>query len=210
MPTTVSLLGFATAALILLLIPGPAVFYIIARSVGQGRRAGLISVIGLSTGVLVHIAAAAAGISAVLLASATAFDVVKSLGSGYLIYLGLRTLLTHRPPQVNETPTFRSSSRLFLDGVVVSILNPKLALFFLAFLPQFVDPRRGPVPEQIVLLGLLYIGLALITDSAYAMLAGTLRRYFHGPLTRSPWPRYVSGTVYLGLGVGTALSGRRP
>jgi threonine/homoserine/homoserine lactone efflux protein len=206
---SLALLGFIAAALVLLLIPGPAVFYVVARSINQGYRAGLISALDLSAGGFVHIAAAAAGLSAILLASATAFGVIKAFGTAYLIYLGLRTLLVRHPTAGDEVCAPRSPPRLFLDGMVVSVLNPKLGLFFLAFLPQFVDPSRGRVPEQVLLLGGIYIGLALITDSTYALLAGSLRQWLESRGLRGPLPRYLAGTVYLGLGVGTALTGRR-
>lgn len=209
MPSSTSLLGFVAAALVILLIPGPGVLYVVARSVSQGYRAGLISVLGLSAGVLVHVAAAVAGISAILLTSATAFGVVKALGAGYLIYLGIRTVFARGGPMVSmEVPAPRSLRLLFMDGVLVSVFNPKIAAFFLAFLPQFVDPGRGPTPQQVLLLGLIYIGLALITDSAYALLAGSLRRWIGGRVVQGPLPRYASGSIYLGLGLSTALTRR--
>lgn len=209
MPSSISLLEFVAAALVILLIPGPGVLYVVARSIDQGRRAGLVSVLGLSAGVFVHIAAAVAGISAILLASATAFGIVKTLGAGYLIYLGLRALFARRKAAGVEAVVPRAMQRLFMDGVFVSILNPKIAVFFLAFLPQFVEPSRGPVPQQILLLGLIYVALALITDSGYALLADRVRRWLGGRIGQGPLPRYVSGSVYLGLGVSTALTGQR-
>lgn len=209
MPSSTSLAGFVAAALVLLLIPGPGVLYIVARSLSQGHHAGLISVLGLSVGALVHVAAATAGLSAVLLTSATAFGIVKTLGAGYLIYLGVRTLFARRPTADLEAPTPRALYRVFTDGVVVSVLNPKIAVFFLAFLPQFVEPSRGPVPPQVLLLGILYVGLALVTDGAYALLAGSLRHWLGGRVMQGPLPRYASGVLYLGLGVSTALAGRR-
>jgi threonine/homoserine/homoserine lactone efflux protein len=205
----ISLLGFIAAALVLLLTPGPGVMYIVARSIGQGSRGGLVSVLGLSAGALVHVAAAAAGISTILLASATAFGLVKAAGAAYLIYLGIRTLLARGAVASTEVCSPRSWRRLFADGVLVSVLNPKIALFFLAFLPQFVDPARGPVARQVLLLGLLYVALALVTDSGYALLAGSLRHRLRDRALQGPLPRYISGSVYLGLGVGTALTGRR-
>jgi threonine/homoserine/homoserine lactone efflux protein len=209
MPGGASLLGFVAAALVLLLIPGPGVLYIVARSLGQGRRAGLVSVLGLSAGALVHVAAATAGLSAILLASAMAFGLVKMLGAGYLIYLGVGTLLGRRSTASVEASPARSIGRLFTDGVLVSILNPKIAIFFLAFLPQFVEPGRGPVPQQVLFLGLLYVGMALITDGGYALLAGSLRQWLGARMMQGPLPRYASGALYLGLGVSTALTGRR-
>jgi threonine/homoserine/homoserine lactone efflux protein len=205
MPDSATLLAFAAAALIVLLIPGPGVLYVLARSLGQGQRAGLVSVLGLSAGAFVHVLAATVGLSAILLASATAFGVVKMLGAAYLIYLGVRALLARDPSHALETVPARSLRRLFTDGVVVSVLNPKIAVFFLAFLPHFADPSRGSVPQQIFLLGTLYVLLALCTDGAYALLASRLRGWFRGRLARGPLPRYASGAVYVGLGVSTAL-----
>ena len=205
------MIAFVAAALVVLLMPGPAVLYIVARSIGQGRRAGLVSVFGLSTGALVHVAAATAGLSAVLMTSATAFSVVKYLGAAYLTYLGIRVLLARDADPVDgpaaEAP--RSHRRIFAEGVLVSLLNPKIAVFFLAFLPQFVSPAHGNATQQIMTLGLVYVGLALITDSAYALLAGSVRHLISGRVMRGPLPRYATGAVYIGLGVTTALSGRR-
>jgi threonine/homoserine/homoserine lactone efflux protein len=208
-PASASLLGFVAAALVLLVIPGPGVLYVVARSLGQGRRAGLVSVVGLSTGALVHVVAAAAGLSAILLTSAIAFGFVKMLGAGYLIYLGIRTLFAGRPSANVEATAPRSLHRIFTDGVLVSVFNPKLAVFFLAFLPQFVDPSLGAVPRQVLLLGFLYVLLALITDSAYALLASSVRHWVGGRVMQGPTLRYASGAVYVGLGVGMALTGRR-
>lgn len=209
MPSGEALAGFIAAALVVLVIPGPAVLYILARSLGQGRRAGLVSVLGLSAGALVHVAAATAGLSAILLTSATAFTAVKLTGAAYLVYLGVRTLIT-RPSAAGVTaPPPRAMHRIFTDGVLVSILNPKIAVFFLAFLPQFVDARRGEVPQQILFLGLLYVGLALVTDATYAVIAGSLRHWLGGRVLQSPIPRYASGLLYIGLGMGTAFTGRR-
>jgi threonine/homoserine/homoserine lactone efflux protein len=209
MPSDASLSGFIVAALIVLLIPGPGVLYIVTRSLSQGRRAGFVSVLGLSAGALVHVVAATAGLSAILLASAAAFGAVKALGAAYLIYLGLRTILSSGAGAQEESTDRRSASRLFRDGVIVSVLNPKIAVFFLAFLPQFVDESRGSVAQQILALGLLYVTLALITDGAYAFLAGSVRHWIDARFMRGPLPRYASGAVYIGLGVSTAVSGRR-
>ena len=209
MPSGALLLGFVAAALVVLLMPGPGVLYVVARSVAQGHRAGLASVLGLSAGALVHVAAATVGLSTILLTSGTAFGIVKALGAGYLIYLGITTLFAGRPAASMEPPTPLSLYRLFSDGVVVSVFNPKIAVFFLAFLPQFVAPELGPVPRQVFLLGLIYVGLAVVTDSAYALLAGSLRHWLGGRIMRGPLPRYVSGGLYLGLGINAALTGRR-
>ncbi len=209
------LLGFVAAALIVLVLPGPGVFYVMARTLGQGTRAGLISALGLSVGVLAHGAAAVAGLSAILLTSATTFETVRLLGAGYLIYLGLKALFSARRTAAGQITAASPlpAGRIFRDGVVVSVLNPKIAVFFLAFLPQFVDPALGAVPLQILLLGLLYAALAMMTDGGYALLAGGLRRCLsdrgrYGFLLQGAWVQYFSGAVLLGLGVYTLLTGR--
>lgn len=209
MPGEAALAGFIAAALVVLLIPGPAVLYIVARSVSQGRRAGLVSVLGLSTGALVHVVAAAAGLSALLMTSATAFGAVKMLGAAYLIYLGVRAILARRTPSGVAVARQDSLPRIFGDGIVVSVLNPKIAIFFLAFLPQFVDPARGAVAQQTLVLGLIYVGLALITDGAYALLAGGARQVLGARAISGPLPRYASGALYIGLGLSAAFSGRQ-
>jgi len=209
MPGTASLLSFAVAALVVLLIPGPGVLYVVARSVSQGPRAGLVSTLGLSTGALVHVVGATVGLSAILLTSATAFGVVKALGAGYLIYLGLRALVTRESRVDTSIAVPRTFRRLFTDGVIVSVFNPKIAVFFLAFLPQFAEPSRGPVARQVLFLGLLYVVLALCTDSGYAFVAGRLRNLFVSKLSKSAMPRVLSGVVYMGLGVTTALVDRK-
>ncbi len=210
MPDGTLLLGFIAASLVVLLTPGPGVLYVVARSISQGHRAGLVSVLGLSAGALLQVAAATLGLSAILLTSASAFTVVKLLGAGYLVYLGIRTLLaSQHAAGIASTPPL-PCSRLFWDGVFVSVLNPKIALFFLAFLPQFVDASGGSVPQQILLLGCLYVALALITDGAYALLAGSLRQWLGSRVMQGPLPRYLSGGVYLGLGVKAALAERQP
>lgn len=195
------LLVFIAASISLLLMPGPAVLYVVTRSIHQGRRAGIVSVLGLHMGTLFHVSAAALGLSAILVASATAFGVVKMLGAGYLIILGIR-MLTSRE-EVADIGTVRQTGlrRVFSQGVVVNILNPKLALFFFAFLPQFVDPSLGMPGMQMLLFGLLFVGLGLITDSAYALLAGTVGGWLRHRRTFTRLPRCVAGTTYIGLGV---------
>ena len=141
MPAPHALLTFALASMALLLVPGPSVIYIVTRSISQGRGAGIVSMLGIETGGLVHVTAAALGLSALLASSATAFDVVRFAGAGYLVYLGIRRL--REPTSLTAVLTPASPRRLFTQGIVVNVLNPKTALFFLAFLPQFIDPSRG-------------------------------------------------------------------
>ena len=203
------LLGFVLASLVVLILPGPGVLYVVTRSATQGYRAGLTSVLGLATGALVHVAATVAGLSAVLLASATLFGLVKALGAAYLIYLGISTLLGAKSASRVEAPAQASLQRIFTDGVLVSVLNPKIAVFFLAYLPQFVDPAASSATLQILSLGLIYVVLSVITDGGYALLAGGMREWLGKRVLRSVWPRYISGTIYLGLGVNTAITGRK-
>ena len=174
MPELSTLVLFVAAALVLLVTPGPAVLYVVARSIEQGPRAGFVSSLGLSVGGFVHVLAATLGLSAILVSSATAFGIVKMIGAGYLVYLGLRTLLNrdNAAPSVSDSP--RGMWRIFRDGVIVNLFNPKAALFFFAFLPQFVDPARGNVALQFLGLGLLFEALGLMSDSTYALLAGTV------------------------------------
>jgi threonine/homoserine/homoserine lactone efflux protein len=206
---TSQLLFFMGAALALLLIPGPAVLYITARSASQGRVAGLVSVLAIETANFVQAVAAALGLSAILLSSALAFDVVKYLGAAYLIYLGIRKLMASDNGVEDEEVKKESLTRIFWQGFAVNILNPKTALFFFAFLPQFVDPAKGNVTGQNLLLGVIFVGLAIITDSLYALLASSLAGKLNGNKRFQNGQRYFAGLVYIGLGITTALTGSR-
>jgi threonine/homoserine/homoserine lactone efflux protein len=200
-PDSTSVWLFSLAALALLAIPGPAVLYIVVQSAEQGRRVGLASVAGVHLGTLVHVTAAAVGLSAIIVASAVAFSVVKYAGAAYLIYLGIRKLLS-REDNVAVEGGRESLRRAFARGAVVNVLNPKTAIFFLAFLPQFVDPERGAVWSQALVLGLVFVALGFVSDSLYALAAGSaaglLRR-------RRSVMRCGSGLVYVGLGATAAL-----
>jgi threonine/homoserine/homoserine lactone efflux protein len=197
------------AALALLLIPGPAVLYITARSASQGRMAGLVSVFAIETANFLQAVAAALGLSAILLSSALAFDVVKYLGAAYLIYLGIRKLMASEGEAEEETVKQESLSRIYWQGFAVNILNPKTALVFFAFLPQFVDPTKGNVMGQNLLLGAIFVGMAIITDSLFALLASSLASRLNGNLRFQKGGRYFAGLVYVGLGITTALTGSR-
>lgn len=198
---------FVGAALALLLVPGPAVLYIVARSIQQGRRAGLVSVLGIHLGTLVHVAAATVGLSALVVSSAAAFTVVKLAGAAYLIGLGLWTLLSRKAEAEVALGGERRLRRVFAQGVVVNVLNPKTALFFLAFLPQFVDTSRGHAALQILILGWTFAVLGMITDSIWAIAAGSAGDVLRRSRRFSLAQRYVSGSVFVGLGVVTALAG---
>ncbi len=220
MPTVTTLGVFTAAALVLLVAPGPAVLYVISRSVDEGRLAGVASVLGVGAGSMVHVLAAVTGLSAVLASSSTAFTIVKYLGAAYLVWLGVRVLRSPDravPPELNQRFVRRAESdrsaplgHAFRQGAIVQVLNPKVALFFLAFLPQFVDPAVGPAAAQIALLGAVFVVLALLTDGMYALLAGTLGDWLRRSSSARRGLRRVSGAVYIGLGATAAVSGSRP
>lgn len=200
---------FLGASLALLLVPGPAVLYITARSANQGRLAGLVSVLAIETANFLQAVAATLGLSAILLSSALAFDAVKYLGAAYLIYLGIRKLLVSEEGTTNREAQTESLRRIYWQGLAINLLNPKTALFFFAFLPQFVDPARGNVTSQTLFLGALFVGMALITDSLYALLASSLADRLRGNRHYRKGQRYFAGLVYVGLGITTALTGSK-
>ena len=209
MPEISTLLVFSAAALVMLVMPGPAVLYIVARSIDQGRLAGIVSVLGIGLGTMVHVLAAALGISALLVSSATAFAAVKFLGAGYLIYLGVRKLMEHDQRSVTVQSQPQPLSRAFSQGVVVNILNPKLAIFFFAFLPQFVDPARGSVALQTFLLGALFVVMGIFSDGGYALLAGSVGGWLKQNQGFVRGQRYFAGGTYIALGVAATVSGSR-
>jgi threonine/homoserine/homoserine lactone efflux protein len=208
-PDTATLAVFAVAAVTLLVIPGPAVLYIVSRSVDQGRAAGLASVCGIHVGTLLHVAAAALGLSALLVSSALAFDTVRYVGAAYLVWLGVQRLLARDEPAGPASAGGDRLGRIFAQGVVVNVLNPKTALFFFAFLPQFVDASAGRVPLQVAVLGATFVGLGLVTDGLYALLASTGAGFLRRRRGVARASRLVSGGVLVGLGVTTALAGSR-
>jgi threonine/homoserine/homoserine lactone efflux protein len=201
-PTTFAL--FLTTSAVLVLIPGPNHLYITARGLSQGRAAGLVSALGVEIGTLMHIAAAAAGLSYVIAQSATLYTVIKWAGVAYLVYLGIRAFTGKQ--EEGAAPPPQPLGKVFLEGVLVNVLNPKVALFFLAFLPQFVDPAAGSPALQVAQFGLTLLLLGLLSDIVYACTAGALGTRLN---QHAKTLRYVSGVVYLGLGVATAFTGRK-
>lgn len=207
------ILPFVLVTIPVLLMPGPDLLLVLRNSAIGGRHGGAATAAGTVTGLLVHATGAALGLSALLAASAEAFTVVKLIGAGYLLYMGVQSLraAAARAHDVGAGPTGTAAEQLgrqaFRQGLLTNVLNPKIAAFFLAFLPQFVDPARGPAWTQILVLGAVLALLGLISDSLYALAAaragGWLRRHPR-VLGRE---RYLSGTVYVGLGVGAALTG---
>jgi threonine/homoserine/homoserine lactone efflux protein len=205
-PTTYGL--FVLAALTLLVVPGPAVLYIVSRSVDQGRSAGLASVLGVTTGTLIQIGFAVVGLSSLVLASAVAFDVVKYAGAAYLIVLGVRRLLSREHNGLAERHAPRTWRRLYAQGVVVNTLNPKTALFVFALLPQFVDVDAGRVPLQVLVLGLTLCALGLLSDGLYALVAGAVADRLRGSPAIARVERWLGGTVLMGLGIAAAAFSR--
>lgn len=202
-----TLLLFVGASLALLLTPGPAVFYIVTRSVERGRLAGLVSSLGIQVGTMIHIVAATLGLSAVLMSSTMAFSVLKYAGAAYLIYLGIRSFLNGAGGVAVVALGPRNLSRDFLEGIVVNVLNPKSGVFFMAFFPQFVSVERGAAWKQMLLLGLIFVGLAAITETMWALTAGTVGQWLWARAGVQRGVRYFSGGVYIALGLATAFAG---
>jgi threonine/homoserine/homoserine lactone efflux protein len=209
MPDLQTLMVFCLAALALVVVPGPAVLYIITRSIDQGRKAGIVSVLGIASGALVHVVAATLGLSALLMSSALAFSAVKYLGAAYLIYLGIRKLRERDRPGELSAVQIQPLGRVFADGILVSVFNPKAALFFFAFLPQFIDVSRGDAAPQMLLFGTAFIAIALTSDTTYALLAARLGDLVRGNPAVARIQRLCSGGIYLTLGAATALTGSR-
>jgi threonine/homoserine/homoserine lactone efflux protein len=209
LPSHSQLLFFITTAAILLAIPGPAVLYIVGRSIGQGRNAGLVSALGIGVGTLIHTAAAAVGLSALLVSSATAFSLVKYLGAACLVYLGVQRLRSKESlAAASDTAAPRVTlARVFSQGIVVNVLNPKTALFFFAFLPQFIDPSRGHVAMQVLSLGVLFACMGTTSDCLWALFSGSVAGWLRNNQRWMRNERYVSGGILISLGVATALAG---
>jgi threonine/homoserine/homoserine lactone efflux protein len=207
MPALSSIALFSLASVALAVVPGPAVTYIVTHSIDKGRRAGIVSAFGIASGGLVHVVAATVGLSALIASSATAFTAVKLVGAAYLIAVGIRRISSgEQDGEIQSVPA--PHRELYVQGVVVNVLNPKTALFFLAFLPQFVDPARGAIWPQVAFLGILFALIAFASDVSYALLAdllaGNLRRTGGGAKAR----RWVSGGIFVALGAVAATAHR--
>jgi threonine/homoserine/homoserine lactone efflux protein len=199
---------FATATLALNLTPGPDMLYISARSVAQGRRAGILSALGVAGGGAVHTMLVAVGLAGVLASAPIAYDIVRYAGAAYLIYLGIRLLL-ERPASAAQPLAAASGSKIFLQGLITNVLNPKVALFFLAFLPQFADPARGALWWQFLLLGAWFNLSGTLVNLSVATLASATQRLALGRARAEHWLRWVSAAVFIGLGARLALSSHR-
>jgi threonine/homoserine/homoserine lactone efflux protein len=201
MPSLSTLPVFIAASIVLLVIPGPAVLFIVARSGAQGRCAGFVSVLGVHTASIVHVSAAVAGLSAVVVASAIAFTAVKFVGGVYLIFLGIKSIHSARHTTAASVPTIRPGKQLFAEAFVVNLLNPKVALFFLAFLPQFVERGHGAIWSQTLVLGAVYIALGLCSDSMYVLIGARVGSWLSVRSERLRASRFAEGGILVGLGV---------
>ncbi len=211
MPTAETLLVFTAAAVAFCLVPGPNVIYIVTRTLSEGRRVGLGSVLGVATAGVVHVILAALGLSALLASSAAAFDTVRFAGAAYLVFLGLRALARRAFPEASREPgvAWPDPRAAYRQGFVVNLLSPKTALFFLALLPQFVDPGAGSAASQVVVLGSVLLVVGIVNDGLYAVAAGAVATRLRRRTSLIEHGRRLSGLVYIGLGVGAALTGGR-
>jgi threonine/homoserine/homoserine lactone efflux protein len=207
LPSWPLLSAFLAASFVLAVTPGPGVFYIVTRSMLQGRRHGMASVLGVALGNLGNAIGASIGLAALFAVSSLAFTVVKYAGALYLIYLGIQALRAP-PPSAVEQPAPAPMSRIFRDGFVVALLNPKTALFFAAFLPQFMSPEAEPIVQSIAL-GSLFVAIAALTDTAYALAAGAAAATVSRARGMRGIGRFLTGCAFIGLGVLTALGGSR-
>jgi threonine/homoserine/homoserine lactone efflux protein len=206
MPDIETLWLFALASAALVAVPGPAVLYIVTRGVAHGRRGAILSMLGIEAGNFVQVLAATAGLAAVVASSATAFSIVKYAGAAYLVVLGIRAIREGGAVFSGIQPAGRSDRRLFSEGLLVGTLNPKLAIFLLAFLPQFIDPAAGPVWLQTLVLGSLFNLIAMAGDTLFALAAGTAGSRLRARLARPGGVLRAAGLVYIGLGVSAALA----
>lgn len=209
MPETEGLLLFVLATLTLNVTPGPDMLYVIARAAGQGRSAGIVSALGIAAGCVVHTLLVACGVAGLLRTAPAAFEVIKYAGAAYLIYLGVRALTARRRAEADPRVAPSGLGRVFVQGALTNLLNPKVALFFLAFLPQFADGSRGPVALQILMLGLLFNLLGTTVNVVVALAASFAGGRLRSRVGDSAALRWLTGCALIGLGVRLALLERR-
>ncbi len=210
MPSPSTLAAFALSSLLLILLPGPAMLFLVARGIAGGRRVGALSALGIEAATAVYVLATALGLTAVLAASTLAFSIVRYAGAAYLVLLGVRTILDRRDP---EAPTVSSVDRTlwgsWRQGFLVGISNPKVALFFLAFFPQFIHPDAGSVATQVLVLGAVIVAIGTVLDVSYGVLGGLARARLSRRSSAARRGRVAVGLTYIGLGGLTAATGQR-
>ena len=205
MPDTSQLVAFVIASAVLGITPGPDIIYVITRGAAQGARAGVAAAAGLTTGVIGHTAFTVIGLSAILATSAIAFTVIKIAGAAYLIYLGIRMWRSSGVIDLSSDTDARSIGAIYRQTIAMNLLNPKVALFFLAFLPQFVNPSAGPVAPQFALLGLLFMIVAFIVMSTAGFAGAQIRRFLVRSTTAARWVQRAAGTILIALGISLAF-----
>ena len=204
-----NLVAFVIASIVIIVIPGPSVLFVIGRSIALGRRAGILSVVGNALGTIPAVLAVAFGVGAIIASSVVAFTVIKIAGAAYLVYLGVQAI-RHRHRHTRSAPSSPTPARTLLaQGFIVGMTNPKTIAFFVAVLPQFVDPASGTVWAQLLLLGLTFQLLALLCDGAWAMAAGTARDWFARSPRRISTLSGAGGVMMIGLGGTLALTGSK-
>lgn len=205
---TQTFIAFLSASIVIILAPGPAQALVLARSIGSGRKAGILTAVGLNVGTVFHAVAAGLGLSLLLTTSAVAFSAVKYVGAAYLVYLGLRSIITPKRTNEGELKRKATSQNVFTNAVLAGILNPKVAIFFLAFLPQFVASERGSVALQFLILGLIIAALDVVYESLLALAAGAVRDRLGKNPTIQVWRERIAGLAMIGLGVKLAMTRR--
>lgn len=210
MPPADRLLAFVGVALALIVVPGPSVLFVISRGVALGRRAAVTTVVGNAAGVYLQVVAVALGVGALVERSVLVFRVLSLAGAAYLVVLGLRTLRDRRrlAAALEAEVEARTTGRILGEGFVVGLVNPKVVVFFAAVLPQFTDPARGSVPVQLLVLGAVFVGIALVSDSAWGVAAGTARSWLARSPRRLAALGGTGGLVMIGLGLRLAVTGR--
>ncbi|MBV6658708.1 MAG: LysE family translocator [Devosiaceae bacterium] len=203
-----TLLTYCLVVLGFVFIPGPATILTVARATSSGTRVGLATASGIAVGDLIHTAMAVIGISAVIMASAFLFTLIKYLGAAYLVYLGIRAILDRSVPDMGATAPALTARTAFHQAIVAEVLNPKTALFFLAFLPQFVDPANGLIALQLTIFGVVLVLLGLLSTVVFALSAGSLGAFLRRNPTVLKWQGKVVGGIYCALGVRLALQER--
>ncbi len=209
MPTLTSIFLLFTATVLLCVIPGPDMLYIIARSTAQGRSAGVVSCVGIATGGLLQTSAVALGLSGLFLVVPVAYEVIKYAGAVYLVYLGIRAIISREELLTDSLNEKTSLTKIFFQGTFTTLLNPKVAFFYLAFLPQFVDKTQGYIPVQLLILGLVFNGTGLVIDASIALLASLLGVWLKQHTGAARIIRWLTGGVFVGLGVRLAFSQRQ-
>ncbi|MDI2587047.1 LysE family translocator [Psychrobacillus sp. NEAU-3TGS] len=200
--------AFLVATLVIAIVPGPDMAYIVSRSIAEGKKAGIATSFGMQVGVMFHILLAAFGLSALLMTSALVFQIIKYIGAAYLIYLGIQTIRDKKGLKINIQDNQGGIRKAFWQGAIIDIFNPKVALFFLTFLPQFISPNMGNTFFQFIFLGVVFALLTLIVDIGYSLIAGSIKNVLAKNNTAMQWQKKISGFTLIGLGTLLAFEKR--